>query len=83
MRPKISKELEKQIGKKYDTNFDLSEDERVSCIELVRLVLKKEVEDYDLKFANFESIINIYKNVTPQMLYESKDFVVVWEVRRK
>lgn len=83
IEPKISKELEKQIGKKYDTNFDLSSEDQVSCIELVRLVLKHEVEDYELKFANFETMIKIYKNVTPQMLYESKDFVVVWEVRRK
>lgn len=83
LQPKISEELEKQIGKKYDTSFDLSEDDRVSCIELVRLVLKNEIDDYDLKFSNFETIIKMYKNVTPQMLYESKDFVVVWEVRRK
>lgn len=83
LQPKIVKELEKQVGKKYDTNFDLSSEDQVSCIELVRLVLKKEVEDYDLKFANFETMIKMYKNVTPQMLYESKDFVVVWEVRRK
>ena len=83
LRPKISQELEKQIGKKYDTNFDLSEDATVSCIELVRLVLKNEVEDYELKFSEFETMIKMYKNVTPQMLYESKDFAVVWEVRRK
>jgi hypothetical protein len=83
LRPKISKELEKQIGKKYDTNFDLSEEDKVSCIELVRIVLKNEVEDYHLKFEKFEIMIQLYKNVTPQMLYESEDFVCVWEVRRK
>jgi hypothetical protein len=83
LQPKISKELERQIGKKYDTNFDLSEGDKVSCIELVRIVLKNEIEGYDLKFSKFEAIIKMYKNVTPQMLYESKDFVVVWEVRRK
>jgi hypothetical protein len=83
LQPFIAEEMLNQLGKKYDTVFDLSEDERVSCIELVRVVLKKRVPDYDLKFANFETMIQLYKNVTPQMLYESEDFVCVWEVRRK
>lgn len=83
LQPFISEEMLKQLGKKYDSVFDLSEEDRVSCIELVRLVLKKRVPDYHLKFANFETMIEMYKNVTPQMLYESEDFVCVWEVRRK
>jgi hypothetical protein len=82
LRPLITKELEKQIGKKYDTNFDIEKEDTVSCIELVRLVLKHNVQDYDLKFSEFETMIKIYKNVTPQMLYESKSFAVVWEVRK-
>jgi hypothetical protein len=83
LQPLIAEEMLKQIGKKYDTVFDLSEDEKVSCIELVRVILKNKVHNYDLKFAKFETMIKTYKNVTPQMLYESEDFVCVWEVRRK
>lgn len=83
LQPLIAEEMLKQLGKKYDSVFDLSDQDKVSCIELVRLVLKNKVHDYDLKFANFETMIEMYKNVTPQMLYESEDFVCVWEVRRK
>ena len=82
LRPKIEYELSQQIGKKYDTVFNISDESQVSCIELVRIVLKNEVIDYELKFADFENRIKIYKNVTPQMLYESSDFRCVWEKRR-
>lgn len=81
LQDEINEELEKQLGKKYDTSFNLKDEGAVSCIELMRLVLRKRVVDYALKFKNFERMINIYGNVTPQMLYESEDFVIVWEVR--
>jgi hypothetical protein len=71
----------KQIGKRYDTVFNLADDNELSCIELVRVALRS-LPQYDLKFKDFEDMILIYKNVTPQMLYESKSFRVVWEVRR-
>lgn len=82
MQDEINQELEAQLGKQYDTGFDLKDENAVSCIELVRLVLKKRVPDYELKFKCFETMIQLYGNVTPQMLYESDDFEVVWEVRR-
>lgn len=72
----------KDIGKKYDAVFNIEDDSKVSCIELMRSALKKVVPDYDVKFRDFENIIKKYKNVTPQMLFDSKSFVVVWEVRR-
>lgn len=81
IRPLLSDEMLRHLGKKYDSVFDISNDDMVSCIELIRVVLKNKVEHYDLKFANFESMIKQYKNVTPQMLYESEDFKVVWEAR--
>lgn len=83
LQPFIAEEMLKQLGKKYDTAFDIKDESTVSCIELVRLVLKNRVVDYGLKFKSFEAMIETYKNVTPQMLYESGDFVCVWEVRRK
>lgn len=71
----------KQIGKKYDTIFNIADDSELSCIELVRVALMA-VPQYALKFKDFEEMIQLYKNVTPQMLFESKSFRVVWEVRR-
>lgn len=83
LQPLIADEMLKQLGKKYDGIFDISNDDKVSCIELVRVILRNKVHNYELKFADFETMIKLYKNVTPQMLYESKDFKVVWEVRKK
>jgi hypothetical protein len=71
----------KQIGKKYDTIFNIADDSELSCIELVRVALKA-LPQYDFRFKDFEELIQQYKNVTPQMLFESKSFRVVWEVRR-
>lgn len=80
--PLIKEELElHQKGKKYDTIFNLSDESKVSCIELIRLVLKKNIKDYEIKFKDFEDMIKANKNVTPQMLYDSKSFQVVYEVR--
>lgn len=82
----ISKEVvieaEKQLGKPYDANFDINDESKLSCIELIRLSLKKRVPYYELRFANFESLLKTYKNVTPNMLYKSSDFVIIWEVRK-
>jgi len=70
-----------QLGKKYDTVFNIADDNEVSCIELMRVVLQ-EVPEYEMKFKAFEETIKLYKNVTPEMLYQSKSFTVLWEVRR-
>lgn len=79
--PEIRKELSAQLGKKYDTVFNINSEDTVSCIELVRIVLKKHVKDYQIKFKDFEDLISKYKNVTPQMMYQSKSFQVVYEIR--
>ena len=78
---KVIKKAFAQLGKHYDSVFDIADDSEVSCIELVRTCLK-EVDNYEEKFKDFEQAIKIYKNLTPQMLYESKSFTVLWEVRR-
>lgn len=82
LRPEIEEEIVSHIGKPYDIFFNLKDDNAVSCIELVRLLLKNRVPDYALKFASFEDMIDNKKNITPQMLYDSGDFVVEWEVRK-
>lgn len=79
---RLREQLGKNIGLGYDTIFNLADGQKVSCIELVRKVLREVVKDYDIKFKDFEDAIKTYKNLTPQMLYDSKSFRVVWEIRR-
>lgn len=71
-----------QLGRPYDTLFDLKSDTNVSCVEMVRNALMADI-DYYTNFADFERMINKTKNLTPQMFYECKDFEVVYEVRRR
>lgn len=70
------------LGKPYDSLFDLRNEERVSCVELVRLALRA-TPDYETNFANFEELIRTEKNLTPQMFYDCPDFEVVYEIRRR
>lgn len=71
----------KQLGKPYDTLFDISSTMKLSCVELVRIALMAQ-DDYMLKFPHFEARIARAKNLTPQMFLESPDFEVVWQVRK-
>jgi hypothetical protein len=77
----IMGKLKSQIGKPYDTLFDLKNDTAVSCVELVRNALRT-VPDYETKFAAFEAMINKNKNLTPQMYAECSDFEVIYSVKR-
>jgi hypothetical protein len=66
------------IGRPYDTLFDLKQENAVSCVELIRDVLKT-IPDYETKFANFERMIAKEKNLDPQMFYDCDDFEIVYE----
>jgi hypothetical protein len=68
------------LGKPYDSLFDLKNDQRVSCVELVRSALMA-TEDYETNFANFEAMIKSQKNLTPEMFYNCPDFEIAYEVR--
>ena len=70
-----------QIGKPYDTLFDLSDDKKVSCVELIRIILMEE-PDYAINFANFEKTIKKRKNLTPQMFVDCEDFEKVLVIKR-
>jgi hypothetical protein len=70
------------VGKPYDSLFDLKNDSAVSCVELVRDALQAD-PDYATNFAEFEALISKRKNLTPQMFYDCPDFEVVYEVRRR
>jgi hypothetical protein len=74
--------LKQQEGKAYDTLFDLKDNSKESCVELVRTALMAE-PNYAVDFANFERMISVAGNLDPQMLYECPDFEVVYEVRHK
>lgn len=69
-----------QLGKPYDTLFNIADDSKLSCIELTRKILMAS-PNYAEDFKHFEEMIKKYKNVSPQMLYDCKDFDVVFEVR--
>ena len=71
-----------ELGKPYDTLFDIANDNALSCVELVRTALMAE-PDYLINFANFEALIAKHNNLTPQMYYDCGDFVPVYEVRHK
>lgn len=69
-----------QLGKQYDTLFDLSNDKQLSCVELIRTALMS-LPDYSTRFCHFEQMINKNKNLTPQMFLECKDFHIVFDTR--
>ena len=69
------------VGKPYDTLFDLQQDKALSCVELVRDALQAD-PDYLECFANFEAMCQKYKRLTPQMIYDCSDFEIAYEVRR-
>ena len=66
-----------QLGKPYDTLFDITDSKSMSCIELVRYVLQEEV-DYANDFQGFETLIKKYGDLTPQMLIDCGDFEIVF-----
>lgn len=65
-----------QLGKPYDTLFNIKDDKALSCVELVRVILQGE-PNYETDFANFEALIKKYKELSPQMIYDCGDFDVV------
>lgn len=70
-----------ELGKPYDTLFDLSNDNALSCVELVRVALKRGDPDYATNFANFEALIAKNKNLAPDVYYRCGDFEPVFETR--
>lgn len=69
------------VGKPYDTLFDLQQDKALSCVELVRDALKAD-PSYSTSFAHFEEMVQKYDRITPEMFYTCEDFEIAYEVRR-
>lgn len=78
---KVVERAKLQEGKKYDAVFNIKDSSEESCIEMVRESLKA-IPNYESKFMDFERSIKIYNNLTPQMLYDSSSFKIIWEIRR-
>jgi hypothetical protein len=76
----IMEKANSELDKPYDTLFDLANDNALSCVELVRTALMAE-PDYEINFANFETLIQSKKNLIPEMFYNCEDFQIVYEVR--
>lgn len=70
--------LVKQNGIPYDDLFQLSDNTRVSCVELVWNALKASKE-HDTAFQNLEKMIEEEKNLTPAMFRDCQDFKVIYE----
>jgi hypothetical protein len=72
-----------ELGKPYDTLFNLTQEQELSCVELVRAVLMAE-PNYATDFANFEAmIVKYHTKLSPDMFYYCDDFEVVYEKRNK
>ncbi len=72
-----------QLGKPYDTLFNILDENNLSCVELCRASLMGE-PDYAVDFAQFEALIaKRHNRLSPDMFYGLDDFEVVYEVRRK
>jgi hypothetical protein len=78
---KITEALLEQDGKQYDDLFDLSDNSKVSCVELCLVALRKDPH-YNNEFKNFENMIKNFGNLTPQMFRDCDDFEVVLEIKR-
>lgn len=77
---RIMDQAKTYLGRSYDTLYDLTNDNKLSCVELVRDALRAET-DYENEFACFEAMIKDAKNLDPHMFYECHDFEIVYEVR--
>lgn len=69
--------LRHQEGKEYDTLFDITEDKRLSCVELVYKALEGERSRLD----GLMKCVEKYKTLTPDMLYDCGDFSIELEIR--
>ena len=75
------------VGKPYDTLFDLVDDTKMSCVELVRDALKGSFdteEQYKEHFKHFESMIEENDgDLIPEMYYRCEDFEVHLYIDRR
>jgi RNAse (barnase) inhibitor barstar len=79
---KVLDTVKDELGKDYDTLFDIMEGERVSCVELVYWGLRK-LPDFQERFPKLIELVHQRdNNLTPQMLYDTGELDIIFEVRR-
>lgn len=79
---KVLDEVKTDLGKGYDTLFDISTDANVSCVEMVYWGLKA-LPDFEQRFPKLVALISERgNNLTPQMLYDTGELEIIFEVRR-
>ena len=69
-----------RLGTMYDLDLDLSQDKKLSCIELCIYVLKGWAL-YDATFGDIMTDVHVFGNLDPQMLRDSHAFRVVYETK--
>lgn len=74
---KIIDGLLNENGKPYDDLFDLADQTRSSCVEVVLNALK--AADYDEDFKNLAELIKQEGNLVPEMYRDCTDFTVEFE----
>src|ERR1035437_1082598 len=79
---KVLDTVKNELGKDYDNLFDLTQDKQVSCVEMVYWGLKT-LPDFEQRFPKLVALIKTEgNNLTPQMLYDTGELEIVFEVRR-
>lgn len=73
--------VKESYGKEYDDFFDITSDQQVSCVELIYWGLRR-LPDFEQRFPNLIKLITEQDQLTPQMLLDTGEFDVVFEVRR-
>lgn len=66
------------IGTLYDSTFDLHNDNRISCVELIYRTIMRVSPG---ALPNLNAMILKYGNLTPQMFYDCGDFEIVLEMK--
>lgn len=69
--------LKNQLGKKYDNLFDVHDDSRLSCVEVVYHALKP--FDFEKTYPSLYTMIKTENNLTPQMFKDCGDFKILFE----
>jgi hypothetical protein len=77
----IDKVLKEGLGKPYDTLFDVMNDQELSCVEVLWLMLKA-LPNYEQHIPNLLKEVEKVGNITPQMLVDTPDFKTILEIRR-
>lgn len=77
---KILDKARSDLGKPYDTLFDINSQNSFTCVDLVRNALMGE-PNYSTDFVNFEAMVQKHKRLSPDMFYNCPDFEVVLEIR--